>query len=50
MNILLYKLKLKSPSKFDYKQNINLFGIRFVGVGLKYNTLDVPFFYKKIVA
>jgi hypothetical protein len=47
MNILLYNLNLKIqeiPSKFDYKQNINLFGIRFVGVGLKYNTLDVLIF------
>jgi hypothetical protein len=44
MIILLYNLKLKIqkfPSKFDYKQNINLFGIRFVGVGLECNTLDV---------
>jgi hypothetical protein len=32
------------PSKFDYKQNINLFGVRFVGVDLKYNTLDVLIF------
>jgi hypothetical protein len=43
MNILLYNLKLKNPkipSKYDYKQNINLFGVRFVGVGLEYNTLE----------
>jgi hypothetical protein len=45
------KLKIKKKSsKFDYKQNINLFEIRFVGVGLKYNTLDVLLFPKKIVA
>jgi hypothetical protein len=44
MNILLYNLKLKIPSKFDYKQNINLFGVRFVGVDLKYNTLDMLIF------
>jgi hypothetical protein len=48
MNILLYNLKLKIkkiPSKFDYKQNINLLGVKFVGVGLKYNTLDVLIFF-----
>jgi hypothetical protein len=47
MNILSYNLKLKIqkfPSKFDYKQNINLFGVRFVGVGWKYNTLHVLIF------
>jgi hypothetical protein len=45
--LLLYNMKLKikkKSSKFDYKQNINLFEIRFVGVGLKYNTLDVLIF------
>jgi hypothetical protein len=40
MNILLHNLKFK----FDYKQNIILFEIRFVEVDLKYNTLDVLIF------
>jgi hypothetical protein len=52
-NILLCNLKLKSSnffSNFDYKQNINLFGVRFVGVGLKYNTFDVLIFPIPFVA
>jgi hypothetical protein len=34
----------KTPSQFDYKQNIKFFGIRFIVVGLKHNTLDVLIF------
>jgi hypothetical protein len=29
------------PSKFDYKQNINLSHVRFIEMSLKYDTLDV---------
>jgi hypothetical protein len=46
----IWNLKFKIPSKFDYKQSINLFGIRFVGVGLKYNTLDMLIFPNFFVA
>jgi hypothetical protein len=51
MNILLYNLKLKIQ-KFllNHKQKINLFGVRFVEVGLKYNTLDVLIFSNFFVA
>ena len=34
-------LKFKIHSNFDYKQNIYLFWIRFVGMDLEYGTLDV---------
>jgi hypothetical protein len=34
----------KNSSKFNYKQNINLFWKRFVGIGLKCDTLDVVIF------
>jgi hypothetical protein len=37
MNILSINFKLKIYKfllKFDYKQNINLFGVRYAGVGL----------------
>jgi hypothetical protein len=52
MNILLYNSSLNSkiPSKCDYKQNINFFEVRFVGMGLKYNTLDVLIFSISFVA
>jgi hypothetical protein len=46
MNILLYNLKLKNP-KFLLNlitKKKNLFGVRFVGVDLKYNILDVLIF------
>jgi hypothetical protein len=46
----IWNLKFKIHSKYDYKQNINLFGVRFVGVGLKYNTLDVLIFFNFFVA
>jgi hypothetical protein len=36
-NILL----LVIPFKFDQNHNFNLFVVRVVGVGLKYNNLDV---------
>jgi hypothetical protein len=31
----------KSPFKYDYKQNVNLFSIRFVEMGLECDTLNV---------
>jgi hypothetical protein len=47
MNVLIINFKLKIHKflfKFDYKQNINLFGVRYAGVGLKCHTLDVLIF------
>jgi hypothetical protein len=38
------KYEIQIPSKFDYKQNINPFWVRFVGMGLKCGTLDVVIF------
>jgi hypothetical protein len=46
----IWNLKFKIPCKFDYKQNINLFGTRFVEMGLKRNTLDVVIFWDFFVA
>jgi hypothetical protein len=44
MNILLYNLKLKIQ-KFLLNLIMNkIFGVRFVGVRLKYNTLNVLIF------
>jgi hypothetical protein len=52
MNILLYNLKLKIQKILLnlITKNINLFWVRFVGVGLKYNTLDVLIFSTFFVA
>jgi hypothetical protein len=45
MNILFYKLKfLKFLLNLITNKNINRFRIRFVGVDLKYNNLDVLIF------
>jgi hypothetical protein len=35
------KIEENFSPKFNYKQNINLFWIRFVGMDLKCTTLDV---------
>jgi hypothetical protein len=40
----IWKFKFKIPSKFEYQQNKNLFCIRFVGIDLKCNTLNVAGF------
>jgi hypothetical protein len=40
----IYNSKSKIPSKFDYKQNINIFWIRFVVMALKCDTLNVVIF------
>jgi hypothetical protein len=37
---IIWNLNSNIPSNFDYKQNINFFGITFVGVGLKYKSLE----------
>jgi hypothetical protein len=40
----ILNLKFKIPYEFNYKQNINPFRVRFVGMGLKCDTLDVVIF------
>jgi hypothetical protein len=53
MNILLYNLKLnilKFLLNLITNKILNLLGVRSVGVGLKYNTLDMLIFPKKFVA
>jgi hypothetical protein len=45
--IFYYKirnLKFNNPSNFDYKQNANPFGVRFLGMGFKRGILDVVMF------
>jgi hypothetical protein len=46
---IVWNLNSKIPSRFDYKQDINLFEVRFVGVDLKCNTFDVVIFLKEFV-
>jgi hypothetical protein len=45
-----WNLKFKIPPKFDHELNINLLGVRFVGMGLKCDTLDVVIFWIFFVA
>jgi hypothetical protein len=41
---MFYYTIFKIPSKFDYKLNINVMKVRFIGMGLKCNILDVIIF------
>jgi hypothetical protein len=38
---MIWNLKLLIPSKFDYKLNIILLGVRFIGKGLEWDIVDV---------
>ena len=37
INYKIWKLKLRIPSKFDYKQNFNIFWVKFVEMNLKWD-------------